>query len=113
MTAADSYVDHVYPEVIGGQDETQPLLHDAEGQNPLRRRSLPTPLPKAQLAALCAIRLADPIAFTQIFPYVNEMMESFGLATNPSQIGFYSGLVVCCPPVRQSFYSLTSVPISS
>ncbi|KAH9934807.1 MFS general substrate transporter [Fomitopsis serialis] len=52
-----------------------------------------TPLPRAQLATLCAIRLVDPIAFTQIFPYVNEMMERLHLTNDPSQIGFYSGIV--------------------
>ncbi|KLO14164.1 MFS general substrate transporter [Schizopora paradoxa] len=76
------------------QDERRPLLApDSERGVVKRRHSTATPLPKGQLATLCALRLADPIAFTQIFPYVNEMMENFGVATNPSQTGFYSGLV--------------------
>lgn len=45
-------------------DESSPLLGDPEIQKPYLAQ--PTPLPKAQLAALCAIRLADPIAFTQV-----------------------------------------------
>ena len=53
-----------------------------------------TPIPKAQLATLCAVRLVDPIAFTQIFPYVNEMMNHLHLTNDPSKIGFYSGIVV-------------------
>lgn len=53
-----------------------------------------TPIPKAQLASLCAVRLVDPIAFTQIFPYVNEMMEYLKVTEDHSKIGFYSGLVV-------------------
>ncbi|KAI0928814.1 hypothetical protein AcW2_004698 [Taiwanofungus camphoratus] len=52
-----------------------------------------TPLPKVQLLTLCAVRLVDPIAFTQIFPYVNEMMERLHLTKDPSKIGFYSGMV--------------------
>ncbi|EJD05792.1 MFS general substrate transporter [Fomitiporia mediterranea MF3/22] len=72
------------------QDETRPLLYDVEDAS--RQRQPSTPLPKQQLGALCFIRLADPVAFTQIFPYVNEMMEKFGIA-EPSQTGFYSGLV--------------------
>ncbi|EMD38498.1 hypothetical protein CERSUDRAFT_113677 [Gelatoporia subvermispora B] len=52
-----------------------------------------TPVPKAQLAALCGVRLVDPIAFTQIFPYVNEMMDHLHLTEDRSKIGFYSGLV--------------------
>lgn len=54
----------------------------------------PTPLPMAQLATLCTVRLVDPIVFTQIFPYVNEMMEHLHLTEDRSKIGFYSGLVV-------------------
>ena len=53
-----------------------------------------TPIPKAQLATLCAVRLVDPIAFTQIFPYVNEMINHLHLTNDPSKIGFYSGIVV-------------------
>ena len=81
-------------------DESRPLLitiTNDEQQTPAAPpicRAAPTPLPNGQLATLCALRLADPIAFTQVFPYVNEMMENFGVATNPSQTGFYSGLVV-------------------
>ncbi|OBZ75636.1 hypothetical protein A0H81_04450 [Grifola frondosa] len=62
-----------------------------------------TPLPKAQLAALCAIRLVDPIAFTQIFPYVNEMMDHLHLTEDRSKIGFYSGLVESSFAVSQVF----------
>lgn len=53
-----------------------------------------TPIPKAQLSVLCAVRLVDPIMFTQIFPYVNEMMASLHLTDDPSKIGLYSGMVV-------------------
>ena len=53
-----------------------------------------TPIPKARLASLCAVRLVDPIVFTQLFPYVNEMMEWLHVTEDHSKIGFYSGLVV-------------------
>ncbi|KAJ3565839.1 hypothetical protein NP233_g7383 [Leucocoprinus birnbaumii] len=69
-------------------NETTPLLeaqHDAV--------KAPTPLPKAQLAILCAIRLMDPLTFTQIFPYINQFLTSLKLVPDESQIGFYSGLV--------------------
>lgn len=58
------------------------------------RGSKMTAVPKAQLAVLCAVRLVDPIMFTVIFPYVNEMMEHFHLTDDPSKVGLYSGLVV-------------------
>ncbi|KAG2062688.1 MFS general substrate transporter, partial [Suillus decipiens] len=77
-------------------DETCPLLrtsnpHNAEAQ--IAEKPKPTPLPKAQLTALCIVRLVEPIAFTQIFPYVNEFMSDLHLTDDPSKIGFYSGLV--------------------
>lgn len=77
-------------------DETCPLLrtsnpHTTEAQ--IAEKPKPTPLPKGQLAALCVVRLVDPIAFTQVFPYVNEFMSDLHLTDDPSKIGFYSGLV--------------------
>ncbi|KAH9901278.1 MFS general substrate transporter [Cubamyces lactineus] len=79
-------------------DDYDPLGDDSalEKQNsgaPSPRSDRTTPIPKAQLATLCAVRLVDPIAFTQIFPYVNEMMERLHLTEDHSKIGFYSGLV--------------------
>jgi hypothetical protein len=53
-----------------------------------------TPLNWFQLGTLCAVRIVEPIAFTQIFPYVNDMMASFHLTEDPSKMGFYSGMVV-------------------
>ncbi|KAI5122039.1 hypothetical protein M0805_006024 [Coniferiporia weirii] len=85
MSIANGRVDHVH-------DETLPLLHDAEQASSIRCSSVTTPLPRAQLAALCSVRLADPIAFTQLFPYVNDMMVRFSVA-EPARAGFYSGLV--------------------
>ncbi|KAF8636621.1 hypothetical protein AX17_003431 [Amanita inopinata Kibby_2008] len=78
-------------------DESCPLLYDQshpqlEAQKPTHLH--PSPLPKHQLASLCMTRLVDPIAFTQVFPYINQFLASLHLGeSNPSQIGFYSGLV--------------------
>lgn len=85
MTSADDTTDY---------DETCPLLRasNAESQNAGKPKS--TPLPKGQLAALCTVRIVEPIAFTQLFPYVNEFMNDLHLTDDPSKIGFYSGLVV-------------------
>ncbi|KAK7440177.1 hypothetical protein VKT23_017120 [Stygiomarasmius scandens] len=68
-------------------DEATPLL---EEQCPPKKT---TPLPVAQLATVCLVRLADPISFCQIFPYINEFIAYLHLVDDPSQIGFYSGLV--------------------
>ncbi|KAH9004898.1 major facilitator superfamily domain-containing protein [Lactarius hatsudake] len=59
---------------------------------PLLVPSPSTPLPKAQLFALCLIRLVEPIAFAQVFPYINEMIADLHLPGGPSRIAFYSGL---------------------
>ncbi|KAH7889900.1 major facilitator superfamily domain-containing protein [Phlebopus sp. FC_14] len=76
------------PSHVAVHDETSPLLEAQHAEKPE-----PTPIPKGQLAALCTVRLVDPIAFTQLFPYVNEFMSDLHLTDDPSHIGFYSGLV--------------------
>lgn len=76
--ASDIY--HEHP-----RTETQPLIE--------RGQLYPSPLPKVQLGVLCFLRMLDPMSFTQIFPYVNQFMSDLGVAKDPSQIGFYSGLV--------------------
>lgn len=81
-------------------DETRLLLHDQGTAKPA-----PTPIPKAQLATLCTLRIVEPIASTQLFPYVNEFISDLHLTDDPSRIGFYSGLVVRCIP--------TSAPLTS
>ncbi|KAG6370555.1 major facilitator superfamily domain-containing protein [Boletus reticuloceps] len=65
------------------------------------RTQTPTPLPKAQLGALFAVRIVDPIAYQQIFPYINQLLADLRVA-EPEQVGFYSGLV-------ESAYSLAQV----
>ncbi|WOO84455.1 Major facilitator-type transporter psiT2 [Vanrija pseudolonga] len=52
-----------------------------------------TPLPYAQVAVLMGVRLAEPIAYTIIFPFINQMIDELGVTDNPDRIGFYSGLV--------------------
>lgn len=81
-------------------NESCPLLahptpNNLESQTsppPAKLHPSSTPLPTAQLVCLCLIRLVDPIAFTQIFPYINEMMAHLHLTNDPSRVGFYSGL---------------------
>ena len=77
-------------------DDYDSLADDSALENQKSHKSdkPPTPLPVAALATLCIVRLVDPIVFTQIFPYVNEMMEHLHLTEDRSKIGFYSGLVV-------------------
>lgn len=74
--------------------------HDDPETGKSARRS---PLNMLQLLTLCAVRIVEPIAFTQIFPYVNDMMASFRLTADPSKIGFYSGSVESIFAVAQLF----------
>jgi MFS family permease len=75
--------------------ESCPLLCDEASSGSLQPKNTgPTPVPKTQLATACIIRLLDPIAFTQVFPYINEFMSSLHVTDDPSKIGFFSGLVV-------------------
>lgn len=53
-----------------------------------------TRLPVMQFAVLCFLRMLDPLNFTQIFPYMNQMMSDLRVTNDPSRIGIYSGLVV-------------------
>ncbi|GJJ08256.1 hypothetical protein Clacol_002466 [Clathrus columnatus] len=64
---------------------------DVEAAPSTRKRA--TPIPKLQMLTLCAVRIVDPISFTQLFPYVNEMMRDLHVTDQDSRIGFYSGLV--------------------
>jgi hypothetical protein len=77
-----------------GPDESRPLLQDHVHLEDQTIQTV-TPLPKAQLTALCIARLSDPISYTQIFPFINEFLTVLHVTDDPSKIGFYSGLVVC------------------
>lgn len=43
------------------------------------------------IAALC--RLAEPIAFMSIFPYIYNMIQDFEITDNDKQISIYAGMV--------------------
>ncbi|BEI81134.1 hypothetical protein CcaverHIS002_0202940 [Cutaneotrichosporon cavernicola] len=51
------------------------------------------PLPTTQVGVLMGVRLAEPIAYVVIFPFINEMVEHMGVTHDPNRVGFYSGLV--------------------
>ncbi|ORY27177.1 major facilitator superfamily domain-containing protein [Naematelia encephala] len=52
-----------------------------------------TPVPYAQIGVLMLVRLAEPISYTVIFPFINQMIEELGVTDNEDKVGFYSGLV--------------------
>ncbi|KAK7521399.1 major facilitator superfamily domain-containing protein [Phyllosticta citriasiana] len=63
----------------------------------LRRRAShtpeKTPFPTRQLFVLACCRIAEPIAFMSIFPYIYYMIISFGITTDEKQIAMYAGMV--------------------
>ncbi|KAJ9474673.1 putative membrane protein [Pseudozyma hubeiensis] len=68
---------------------------DVEESAPLLATSLrkPTPLPLRPILILTTMRLAEPINFTIIFPFVNDLVSTLLPSVPPSSIGFYSGLI--------------------
>ncbi|KZP25053.1 MFS general substrate transporter [Athelia psychrophila] len=75
-------------------DETSPLLPARPPEDPAAtEQKAITPLPKLQLGIITCMRLVEPIAYTQIFPYINEFLNDQHVTDNPRRIGFYSGLV--------------------
>ncbi|KAH0826225.1 major facilitator superfamily domain-containing protein [Lanmaoa asiatica] len=82
---------------VDAANESTRLLPDGEDEEAVSSRTpnpnnkpTPTPLPKAQLGALIAVRIVDPIAYQQIFPYINQLLADLRIA-EPDQVGFYSG----------------------
>ncbi|CAE6424689.1 unnamed protein product [Rhizoctonia solani] len=72
-------------------DAREPQPHD-DLESP-QQRMRPTPIPMLQLFSVCVSRIAEPFAYTQIFPYVNEMVWRLGVTSDPKKVGFYSGMV--------------------
>lgn len=51
-----------------------------------------TPLPKLQLVIICYIQLAEPIASTVIFPFVNQLVRGTGVTHGDERrTGYFSG----------------------
>ncbi|KAF8299923.1 MFS general substrate transporter [Clavulina sp. PMI_390] len=73
-------------------ESDQNRAHNQEVAPRVRAR---TPLPVVALLILLVVRIVEPIGFSQIFPYMNQMIEHLGIAA-PEDIGYYSGLVDTC-----------------
>lgn len=98
-------------ECISVFDESTPLLPSGDQdvvESQVFKPAKMTPIPKLQLATLCLVRLLEPIGFTQLFPYINEMVIKLNILDDPSKVGFVSGLVV-----SNDLPSLLSIHVSS
>lgn len=83
----------------GAVDETTPLIasENSLGNGQVEEQNLDSKdsekLPMAQIMLLCFARIAEPIAFFSIFPFISQMIQdAAGVAE--SEVGFYSGIIV-------------------
>ncbi|CAE6362913.1 unnamed protein product [Rhizoctonia solani] len=84
--------------------DAPPQSHESQNdpESP-QQRVRQTPIPKLQLLSVCISRIAEPFAYTQIFPYVNQMVWDLGVTDDPKKVGFYSGLI-------DSMFAFAQVP---
>lgn len=53
-----------------------------------------TPLPKLQIGILITLQLAEPIASTSIFPYINQLIRELGITGgDDAAVGYYAGMI--------------------
>jgi MFS family permease len=53
-----------------------------------------TPLPKLQIGILMTLQLAEPIASSSIFPYINQLISELGITGgDDAAIGYYAGII--------------------
>ncbi|GIZ41985.1 hypothetical protein CKM354_000526600 [Cercospora kikuchii] len=62
-------------------------------------------LPVQQLSILAICRFAEPLASTSLYPYLPEMVESFGIPQN--EVGKWAGI---CAAVFSLFQALMGIP---
>jgi hypothetical protein len=90
--------------------ETTPLLTESlpadllpqqaerDGTNePVSGKDDDRPMDKFQIFVLCFIRIADPVSFFCIIPFINQMIFETGNIVE-SDVGFYTGLIVRLGP---------------
>jgi hypothetical protein len=64
-----------------------------------------TPLPKGQIALLSFTRIAEPLTFAILFPFVNAMVLNTG-QVKVSEVGYYVGAI-------ESMFSLVQMTCST
>lgn len=68
--------------------ETTPLFPTKASKKPK------TPLPKLQIGILITLQLAEPIASTSIFPYINQLIRELGITGgDDAAVGYYAGMI--------------------
>ncbi|KAG2057778.1 MFS general substrate transporter [Suillus hirtellus] len=70
------------------ENETTPLVPTKS------LKKLKTPLPKLQIGILISLHLAEPIASTSIFPYINQLIRELGITGgDDAAVGYYAGII--------------------
>lgn len=89
--------------LLAGPGKPQAALHNEADNNASSPTSSPeasdNALPKDQIFFLCLARMVEPIAFFCIFPFINKMIWDTGEVAK-TDVGFYSGLIVCAQVPR-------------
>ncbi|ORY05975.1 MFS general substrate transporter [Basidiobolus meristosporus CBS 931.73] len=62
-----------------------------------------TPLPTKQLVILCLVRLAEPINYTILFPFMYRMVRWLKVGESEEDVGSYAGLVAASFAIAQFF----------
>ncbi|KAG2057779.1 MFS general substrate transporter [Suillus hirtellus] len=82
-------------------NETTPLLPTKSSKKPK------TPLPKLQIGILITLQLAEPIASTSIFPYINQLIRELGITGgDDAAVGYYAGIIESLFFVAQALMAL-------
>ncbi|KAJ2762115.1 hypothetical protein IWQ56_005115 [Coemansia nantahalensis] len=71
-----------------------------------------TPLPWGQLGPLMAVRLAEPINFALILPFLYNMVAGFEEVKSPADVAFYAGVLFASFSVAQAITTVYWGPLS-
>lgn len=71
-----------------------------------------TPLPWLQLFIIAFMRLSDPINFTFIFPFINDLIWQLDLTQDRSKLGLYAGIIESLFAVSQAITILAWARLS-
>ncbi|ORY24489.1 MFS general substrate transporter [Naematelia encephala] len=91
----------------GDVDETRPLVTDGAGYGATDPgpsvpppKPEPTPLPMGQILLLSLTRVSEPISFSVLLPFVNQMVLSTGEVT-VEEVGYAAGWLETCFSLTQ------------
>lgn len=71
-----------------------PDEHGDNGEAQRRTHKASTPLPWTQLSVVLLMRLAEPVAFSLIFPFIGDMIWDLRATGERGDVGMYAGIVV-------------------